>query len=76
MTQRATITDSHCHLDFADFGAERDQIMARAAAAGVARMVTICTKLRQVQTYRHTDTQIHRYTDTQPDKHAGKQADK
>ena len=47
MTQRATITDSHCHLDFADFDAERDQIVASAAAAGVARMVTICTKLRQ-----------------------------
>ena len=36
MTQRATITDSHCHLDFADFDAERDQIVARAVAAAVA----------------------------------------
>lgn len=45
MTQ-ATIVDSHCHLDFADFDAERDDVIARALAAGVTRMVTICTKLR------------------------------
>ena len=45
MTQ-ATIVDSHCHLDFADFDAERDDVVARAIAAGVTRMVTICTKLR------------------------------
>ena len=41
------IVDSHCHLDFPDFDGERDQIIARAHAAGVRRMVTICTKLRQ-----------------------------
>lgn len=46
MTQ-ATIVDSHCHLDFPDFDAERDDVIARAVAAGVTRMVTICTKLRQ-----------------------------
>ena len=45
MTQ-AQIVDSHCHLDFADFDAERDDIVARAVEAGVTRMVTICTKLR------------------------------
>jgi len=43
---RPEIVDSHCHLDFADFDAERDEIIARAAEAGVTRMVTICTKLR------------------------------
>ena len=42
------ITDSHCHLDFPDFDAERDQVIARALEAGVTRMVTICTKLRQL----------------------------
>ena len=47
MTHRAPITDSHCHLDFTDFDAERDQVVARALQAGVQRMVTICTKLRQ-----------------------------
>lgn len=41
-----TIVDSHCHLDFPDFDDERPAIIARALEAGVARMVTICTKLR------------------------------
>lgn len=45
MTQ-ASIVDSHCHLDFPDFDGERDALVARAIAAGVTRMVTICTKLR------------------------------
>ena len=39
------IVDSHCHLDFADFEGELDAVIARARAAGVRRMVTICTKL-------------------------------
>ena len=41
-----TIVDSHCHLDFPDFDAERADVIARAVDAGVTRMVTICTKLR------------------------------
>ncbi|MFD0858433.1 TatD family hydrolase [Roseovarius aquimarinus] len=41
-----TITDSHCHLDFPDFADELPQVIARAAEAGVTRMVTICTRLR------------------------------
>ncbi|MEO1638136.1 MAG: TatD family hydrolase [Pseudomonadota bacterium] len=40
------IVDSHCHLDFPDFEGEHDALIARAAEAGVERMVTICTKLR------------------------------
>ncbi len=40
------IVDSHCHLDFPDFDEERAAVIDRAVAAGVARMVTICTKLR------------------------------
>jgi TatD DNase family protein len=40
------IVDSHCHLDFPDFEGELSDIVARAAAAGVTRMVTICTRLR------------------------------
>ncbi len=40
------LVDSHCHLDFPDFDEERDQIIARAAEAGIGRMVTICTRLR------------------------------
>ncbi|WP_226778923.1 TatD family hydrolase [Oceaniglobus trochenteri] len=41
------ITDSHCHLDFPDFEGELPEIITRAAEAGVTRMVTICTRLRQ-----------------------------
>ena len=40
------ITDSHCHLDFPDFEGQLPDIIENAAAAGVTRMVTICTKLR------------------------------
>lgn len=40
------LVDSHCHLDFPDFAEELDEIVARAEAAGVGRMVTICTRVR------------------------------
>jgi len=40
------IVDSHCHLDFPDFDGEHDALIARAADAGVTRMVTICTRLK------------------------------
>lgn len=46
MTDAPLITDSHCHLDFPDFDGQLDDIVARAALAGVTRMVTICTRLR------------------------------
>jgi TatD DNase family protein len=39
------LVDSHCHLDFPDFAAEREAIIARARAAGVETMLTICTRL-------------------------------
>ena len=42
------LIDSHCHLDFPDFAAELDAIMARARAAGVGRMVTISTRVRKL----------------------------
>ncbi|MEX0284696.1 MAG: TatD family hydrolase [Paracoccaceae bacterium] len=45
-TDSPQITDSHCHLDFPDFEGQLDDIVARAAEAGVTRMVTICTRLR------------------------------
>ncbi|GGW45870.1 LuxR family transcriptional regulator [Gemmobacter lanyuensis] len=40
------IVDSHCHLDFPDFEGELPRIIDSARAAGVRRMVTICTRLR------------------------------
>ncbi len=39
------LIDSHCHLDFEDFGPDRDAIIARARAAGVGRMITISTRI-------------------------------
>jgi TatD DNase family protein len=39
------IVDSHCHLDFPDFVGDLAQVIARARAAGVTRMVTVCTRL-------------------------------
>jgi TatD DNase family protein len=41
------LVDSHCHLDFPDFGAELDAIVARAGAKGVGLMVTISTRVRR-----------------------------
>lgn len=46
MTEPPPLTDSHCHLDFPDFAGEVPALVARAADAGVRRMVTICTRLR------------------------------
>ena len=46
MTAPVLITDSHCHLDFPDFDQELEDVIARAKNAGVHRMVTICTRLR------------------------------
>jgi TatD DNase family protein len=41
------LIDSHCHLDFPDFAPERDAVIARAFAAGIGAMLTICTRLDQ-----------------------------
>ncbi|MHA3915621.1 TatD family hydrolase [Halovulum sp. GXIMD14793] len=47
-----TLVDSHCHLDFPDFEGQTDQLVANAVAAGVTRMVTICTRLRTLDQVR------------------------
>jgi TatD DNase family protein len=41
------LVDSHCHLDFPDFASELDAVVARGRAAGLARMVTISTRVQR-----------------------------
>jgi TatD DNase family protein len=45
------LVDSHCHLDFPDFAGEVDDIVVRAEAAGICRIVTISTRVA-----RHSET--------------------
>lgn len=52
MTDTPTLVDSHCHIDFPDFDGEHDALIERAREAGVTRMVTICTRLRNEPTVR------------------------
>jgi len=42
------LVDSHCHLDFPDFAEDLDGIVARAAAAGIGRILTISTRVRRL----------------------------
>ncbi len=44
------LIDTHCHLDFADFDSERDELVTRAHQAGVKQMVTISTRVRKLDT--------------------------
>jgi TatD DNase family protein len=44
------LIDSHCHLDFPDFESELDQVVGRATALGIGRLVTISTRVK-----RHAD---------------------
>ena len=44
------LIDTHCHLDFPDFEAERDAIIERARAAGVGQMITISTRVKRFDT--------------------------
>jgi len=43
MNAEPRLTDSHCHLDFPQLAGELGDVLARARAAGVHRMVTIAT---------------------------------
>src|SRR5215472_1213910 len=43
------LVDSHCHLDFPDFAAEREAVIARAREAGVGTMLTIGTRLDEFE---------------------------
>src|SRR6201996_3084340 len=42
------LVDSHCHLDFPDFAPDLEAIVARAADAGIGRIVTISTRVRRL----------------------------
>ncbi len=46
------LVDSHCHLDFPDFAAEREAVVGRARTAGVATLLTINTRLDEFPTVR------------------------
>ena len=46
------LVDSHCHLDFPDFGDDLDGVLARAADAGVGTLQTICTRVTQFDRVR------------------------
>lgn len=46
------LIDSHCHLDFADFGDEREEVIRRARRAGIGGMLTICTKITEFEAVR------------------------
>ena len=46
------LVDSHCHLDFPDFGDDLDAVLARAAEAGVSTMQTICTRVTRFDAVR------------------------
>ena len=41
------LVDSHCHLDFPDFSAELDAVVARARMVGIGRIVTISTRVKK-----------------------------
>ena len=42
------LIDSHCHLDFKDFENDLPYVIARADAAGIFRVLTISTSLREL----------------------------
>jgi TatD DNase family protein len=46
------LVDSHCHLDYLQRDEELSAVVARARAAGVSTLVTICTKLTEFEPVR------------------------
>jgi TatD DNase family protein len=46
------LVDSHCHLDFPEFAEELDDVVARAAEAGIGWMLTINTHLSKFEGVR------------------------
>lgn len=69
------LVDSHCHLDY--FANEFDEILERAEAAGVKRMLTIATNVRKAAVYRELaerDPRVWFTVGTHP-LHVGEEAD-
>lgn len=52
------LTDTHAHLDYADFADDFEDVLARAHAAGVTRMITIGTS---VESSRHAVELAEKY---------------
>jgi TatD DNase family protein len=46
------LIDSHCHLDYLARDGDLEAVIARARAAGVGPMITICTKLSEFELVR------------------------
>ncbi len=46
------LIDSHCHLDYLARDGDLDAVLARARAAGIGAMITICTKLSEFAAVR------------------------
>jgi len=42
-----SLFDTHCHIDFEHFDADRDEVLARMQQAGVARIVAVSVELNQ-----------------------------
>lgn len=42
-----TLIDSHCHLDFKDFGGDIEPLLERAAAVNIKAFLNICTTLEE-----------------------------
>lgn len=63
------LVDSHCHLDFPNLIEETAEIITRARAAGVNRMVTICTRLKheaRVRAIAETHAEVFYAAGTHP----------
>ncbi len=54
------LVDTHCHLDFPDFEPDRSEMIARAKARGVQRIITISTRV-------HRFAQISALAEKDPD---------
>jgi TatD DNase family protein len=51
-------TDTHCHLDAAEFDADRGAVVLRARAAGVTQMVLPAVEVANFETVRHLAGEI------------------